>query len=195
MHDQRLDQGAATTFDLKIQEQGLNMTVVVPTDYEGTVAGKCRLSPLLAERSTCVLRDAKNPFKNRYSIAAPSSAGRKSYTGQPGDEGTYSSIANVKAEGTRASGPGDNGEVFVCLPEEYTAEQRDRDTREGEFEISMAGRAWPIRFVGLLRRVFVTYGSTSDKVLYSILALCMILMGVGMPLCLIFGDTPSKGDS
>jgi hypothetical protein len=181
---QRVAQGASTQFDCKIAAQGQNATVVVPDDFEGTVAGKCKLSPVLAERSTCVLYDAQQPHKTRYTITPRTSSRTKAFSGQAGDELRFSSVTNLPKPAQQNGGVGANGELLVCVPSEYTDEQREKDTREGEYEIWTVQRAWPFRFIHWHTRLLIRYGSIADKILYFFFLTAFLFLTVGLPILL-----------
>jgi len=180
----RVAQGASTPFDCKIAAQGQNATVVVPDDFEGTVAGKCKLSPILAGRSTCVLYDAEQPHKTRYTIAPRTSNGIKTLSGQAGEEPSFSSVTNLPKPTTQNGGVGSNGEVLICVPSEYTDEQREKDTREGEYETWTVQRAWPFRFIHWHTRLLIRYGSIGDKILYCFILSVFLFLTVGLPILL-----------
>ena len=164
----------------------------MPADFEGTVAGKCKLSPLLAERSKCVLYDAGEPHKIRYTVTSATTAARKALSGQAGDEAAFSSITNVPQPLHQNGGVSDNGSVFICFPDEYTDEQREMDTKEGQNEIRMATRAAPIRFLGFTRRIFCRYGSSCDQFVYCLAVAILLFLCVGIPLIVTFTGKSDK---
>lgn len=127
------------------------------------------------------MQDATDPQKTRYTVAGREQNGHKPAGPQAGEEDDFSTVISAPPLATQNGGVGNNGQLLVCLPADYTEEQRARDTEEAEYETRMAQRKWPVRFVNFCRRILFAYGSTSDVVLFFfLLAMVLtVLIGIG----------------